>query len=334
MSMPRIVSFLLVLLATGCDIGGPDLTLYVSHDRNLSEPIIEVFTAKTGIEVKAVYDTEANKTTGLVNRLVAERERPVADIFWNNEIGRTVQLAERGLLAPYRPAADWPDRYRGEQDRWAGFAGRARVFVVNNDLVAQGDAPEGVMDLIDPRWRGQVAIANPHFGTTGTHFTALYLHWGEAWFRQWLRALQANEVALLPGNAQVRDQVASGRYRVGLTDTDDVNAALVDGKPVRLVVPDQAVDGIGVFIIPNTISMVAGASQPEHARAFIDYLLSARVEDRLAQGRAAQIPLGSDVPGPDIFPPLEDVNRMEVNYARLGAAFDTMLEIFREEWDR
>lgn len=333
----RLLTLLAVTsLFTACGSSERSVTVYVSHDRNLSEPVLQAFEWKTGIRVDAVYDTEANKTTGLVNRLLAEQSQPQADVFWNNEVGRTLQLKERGMLVA--SSAVHPDPgsapYTDEDQVWFGFAGRGRVLVVNAEQIAEADQPRGLGDLSDPRWKGKVAIANPHFGTTGTHFAALYAQWGEARFRAWLRALRANQVVVLPGNAQVRDKVTSGEYAFGLTDTDDVNGAILDGKPVRLVIPDQGRNGLGVFVIPNTVAQVNGSPHPVQAQQLLEYLLSPEVETQLAAGRGAQIPLRSKVRGPALFLPMEQLRLMPVDYAQIATAFEPMLRVFREEWPR
>jgi len=92
--------------------------------------------------------------------------------------------------------------------------------------------------------------------------------------QHWLRQLRENEVAILPGNAQVKDAVAAGRYDFGFSDTDDVNEALRDGKPVRLVVPDQGATEMGVFVIPNAVALIRGAPHPESGSKLMSYLLS------------------------------------------------------------
>ena len=66
--------------------------IYTSLDKVLSEPILEAFEKETGIKVLDVYDSEATKTTGLVNRLIAEKNNPRADVFWNSEIGKIAVL--------------------------------------------------------------------------------------------------------------------------------------------------------------------------------------------------------------------------------------------------
>src|ERR671918_2414713 len=78
------------------------VTIYVSTDRVFSEPVLRAYEKRTGVRVNAVYDTEETKSTGLANRLIAEKPRPQADVFWSNEPVRTLVLKSRGVLAPYR----------------------------------------------------------------------------------------------------------------------------------------------------------------------------------------------------------------------------------------
>jgi iron(III) transport system substrate-binding protein len=89
----RITWILLVIplelaVLASCSRGSQEVIVYVAHDRALSEPILRAFQADTGIQVRAVYDVEANKTVGLTNRLIAEAQSPRADVFWNNEVVR------------------------------------------------------------------------------------------------------------------------------------------------------------------------------------------------------------------------------------------------------
>ncbi len=328
-----VVFLLLVLSITGCE-RGPQVVVYTSHDRNLSEPILDAFTEETGIRVKTVYDTEASKTTGLFNRLLAEKDKPRADVFWNNEVARTIALKNEDVLERYiSPSAEGLDpRYRDPQGYWTGFAARARVFIVNTERATEDEMPAGLDDFSDPRWKGQAAIADPHFGTTGTHFAALVSTWSSDPFRHWLQRLRDNEVAVLPGNAQVKDKVARGKYVWGLTDTDDANGAILDGKPVRMVFPDQGEHGRGTLLIPNTVALVKGGPNPEHGKKLIDFLLSAQVEAKLAAGRGAQIPLRTGVKGPQNIPPLSDLQLMDVDYRLVARQFEETLEAFEAEW--
>ena len=107
MVRPQFAGGLALLLMAGCGGPGSDtdtsapqtVTVYVSTDRVFSEPILRMFEQRTGVRVNAVYDTEETKSTGLANRLLAEKDNPQADVFWSNEPVRTIVLKERGVLA-------------------------------------------------------------------------------------------------------------------------------------------------------------------------------------------------------------------------------------------
>ncbi len=301
----RTVSHVLALMGAGlmglCLIGCTDrdtprdeVIVFTALDRIYSEPILERFEEETGIRVRVKYDAEASKTTGLINQIIARRDAPECDVLWNNELVQTQHLAGLGLLESYESpsAARFDSSFKHPDHLWTGFAARARVFIYNTELIQPGRAPTSLQAMADPAWRDQSAIAMPFFGTTFTHMSVLRQAWGDDRLAQWLTDLKANGVAVAAGNGPVRDLVAAGERAFGLTDTDDAHGAILDGKPVAVVVPDA---DDGVVLIPNTVALIAGCKHPEQARQLIDYLLSAEVELTLAEARGAQIPLGDDL---------------------------------------
>lgn len=295
------------------------VTIYVSTDRVFSEPVLQEYQRRSGVEVNAVYDTEETKSTGLANRLLAEKERPQADVFWSNEPVRTLVLKSRGVLAPYRsPNADGiPPVLVDPEGFWTGFSARMRVIAYNTNSVKEDEAPKSVFDLADPKWKGQVAIADPRFGSTSFHVAALYALAGDEKMDDFFRRLKANGVRVVDGNSVVRDLVARGEIKAGLTDTDDVNVAIEDGQPVAMVLPDR--DGLGVPVMPNMVSLIANSPNPEGAKQLIDYLLSADVERQLAESEAVQIPLHSGVPGPKNIPAIGSFKPMTLDYAKAAS---------------
>src|SRR5215213_10291640 len=293
-----------------------EVTIYVSTDRVFSEPILRAYEQKSGVRVNAVYDTEETKSTGLANKLIAEKNRPQADVFWSNEPVRTLVLKRNGVLAPYKSpsAADIPSAFKDPEGYWTGFSARSRVIVYNTNLVKPEEAPKSVVDLADPKWKDQIAIADPRFGSTSFHVAALYAEVGDERADEFFRKLKSNGVKIVPGNSVVRDMVARGEVKLGLTDTDDVNVALEDKQPVAMIVPDR--DGIGVPVMPNMVSLVAGSPHPDQGKRLIDYLLSPEVERMLAQSEAVQIPLHSGVEGPKNIPPLSSFKPMTLDYSK------------------
>src|SRR4029453_9199288 len=210
------------------------VTIYVSTDRGFSEPILRDYERRTGVRVNPVFDTEETKSTGLANRLLAEKNRPQADVFWSNEPGRTIVLKSRGVLAPYHSStADGIPAALVDPDRfWTGFSARIRVIAYNTKLVKAEQAPQSVFDLAAPQWAGQVALADPRFGSTSFHVAALYALAGDEKMDDFFRRLKANGARVVDSNSTVRDLVARGDVKVGLTDTDDVNVAIEQGQPV------------------------------------------------------------------------------------------------------
>src|SRR5688500_1236821 len=297
--------------------GSPsEVTVYVSTDRVFSEPILRAYEQRTGVKVNAVYDTEETKSTGLANKLLAEKNNPQADVFWSNEPVRTLVLKRRGVLAPYKsPSADGiPDTFKDPDGYWTGFSARSRVIVYNTNLVKPDEAPKSIFDLADAKWKDQVAIADPRFGSTSFHVAALYAEVGDERADEFFRKLKTNGVKIVPGNSVVRDMVARGEVKVGLTDTDDVKGAIEDKQPVAMVV--TARDSVGVPIMPNMVSLVANGPHLEAGKRLIDYLLSPEVERMLAQSEAVQIPLHSGVEGPKNIPPLSSFKPMTLDYSK------------------
>jgi iron(III) transport system substrate-binding protein len=299
--LTRIAALSFVVGLAACS-PAPDVTLYVALDQEHSERLIRAFEGETGLRVNARFDTEASKTVGLVTAIIEERQRPRCDVFWNNELAHTVRLAQRGLLAPYASpaAAGIPARWKDAQGLWTGFAARARVLIVNTELIPNRDEwPRSIWDLGKPEWRGKCAIARPLTGTTLTHFAALHTVLPEERYRELVDGLFANDVKFLQSNGATMRETAAGKVHFALTDTDDYHVALTKGHPVACVFPDQDAEGLGTMLIPNSVAIVAGAPHPEAARKLVDWIVSERTEALLAAAKSAQIPVRPGVAGPE-----------------------------------
>lgn len=313
----------LLSLAGGCS--EPDLVVYCALDQVHSEDLIREFARESGLDVRVEFDTEATKTVGLVGRIREESSRTRCDVFWNNEIANTVALASEGLLQPYdSPAAsEIPETFRDPERRWTGFAARARVFIVNTDLMDPSEV-DSMDDLLDPKWAGKVGMARPLTGTTLTHMTALFQMLGEEAARGYLTEVKAandrGELDLTSGNATLMKKVRDGVLHWGWTDTDDYYVAKSDDYPVAVVYPDQGEGELGTMVIPNTVALLAGAPHPEAAKAFIDWALSKEVEAELAASRTMQIPVRADVPRPEHVPNFgpDGYRAMDVDFQGVG----------------
>lgn len=313
--------FLLITLMTtlaGCEGDPqPEVVVYTSVDQVFSEPVFRAFERASGIRVRAVYDTEETKSTGVLNRLIAEADNPQADVFWSGDPVRPFLVVDRGLVEPYAsPAAvAIPAQFKAGDGMWTGFAARARVMLVNRERLGGRPGPSSVADLVDPQWRGQAAMANPMFGTTTIHVAAWFSHWGEEKAKSFLTALKDNEIHIASSNGEVKRLVAAGEVAFGLTDTDDAINAVASGAPLEIVYPDQ--DGDGTLVMPTVTVLMRGGPNPDHARRLIDYLLSAEAEGLLAES-AAHMPLRADAPHPDHVRIVSELRALPVDYREVA----------------
>ena len=266
------------------------LVVYCAHDAALAEGVIERFEQETGINVDVRYDEEANKSLGLINLLLAEKSAPRADVFWNNQLLGTIRLKNEGVLQRYQ-GLGWeriPASYRDPDGYWTGFAARCRVFIINTDRMSA--TPEAIAERLNQESLSKLAIAEPLFGTTLSHYCVLANQWDVDQLKDWHHDLRERGIRQVRGNSMVKDMVAEGLCDLGFTDTDDAFAAVDAGAPVTML-PVRLDDG-KTICLPNSVAMVSECRHVAEARRFIDFVLSAEAELQLASGAGRQIPLG------------------------------------------
>ncbi len=240
------------------------VVLYCAQDEFLAEPLLKEFTHRTGCEVRTVYDSEAVKTVGLANRLLAERGHPGADVFWGNEEFRTRWLASNGVFVA--------------SNGWSAFGKRSRRLVINTNRLSATTAPKSLAALTNAVWRGKVSIAYPSFGTTSTHLMVLRAEWGPERWTEWCRALASNAPFLEEGNSEVVARVGRGQAWIGLTDSDDIAAGCKEGLPI-LALPQEPWS----LDMPNTVAIVRGARHPRMAEELRQFLISPPVQQQLIE---------------------------------------------------
>ncbi|MDG1896656.1 MAG: extracellular solute-binding protein, partial [Fuerstiella sp.] len=270
--------------------GNQQLVVYCAHDATHAEFVIRRFEQQTGISVDVRFDEEANKSLGLTNLLIAEKSTPRCDVFWNNQTLGTIRLMSEDVLQPYISlnADRIPEKFRNADGYWTGFAARLRVYIVNTDnMPATQKDVAAVLEGVSLR---RVAIAQPLFGTTLSHYSVLMDQWGMELLKQWQSSIHERGIREVRGNSMTKDLVAEGICDIGFTDTDDAFAAIDDGRPVEIV-PVRLGDG-RTICLPNSVALIKDCPHPVTAKKFIDFLLSAESELLMANSSARQVPLG------------------------------------------
>jgi iron(III) transport system substrate-binding protein len=278
----------------------PVVTLYTSMDAGLIEPVLRQLEGP-GFRFATVTDTEATKTTGLVQRLLAERDQARADLWWSGEALGSVALARAGVLAPllstevlrlYTNIRD--QRFACDpKNRWFGLASRPRVVAYDTRLLTPERAPGSLMHMLDRRADKPVAVANPAFGTTRGYFAAMLQHNGRDKQRAWLDAMKG-KWRVVDSNSAVVRAVAQGECALGLTDIDDVVSAQAQGWPVGMslvpIQPDPATSAIGAMATPGTVGKVAGGPLERAGLGHVvDEAASAIISERTEMALASSV---------------------------------------------
>lgn len=332
--------------------GDESVILYSSADDFLLRQVVEAFEKLSGIRVKTVGDTEATKNTGLVNRLLAEKDRPKADVWWSSEVLGTIRLMREGLLQAYVPdhitaiPGGWPSAMKAADDSWHGFAARARVIAYHTKHLrsphSQGtpNAPNTLRGLAREDLKGRIGMARPQFGTTGAQMAFIAVAHGEAGLRSWLTALKDNGLRLYDSNSSVVRGISQGEIWAGLTDTDDVHAAARNDWPVSMAVDEVdelderaalkpgELPSVGPLLLPNSVALIKGGPNTEAGQSLIDFLLSEECERLIAGSESRNLPIRPGVA--EDFPELTVHQPATCDYNALADAYPGAIKICSE----
>lgn len=189
---------------------GAELTIYSGRNEELIAPLLESFTAETGIAVTARYGDSAE----MAATILEEGKNTPADVFFSQDAGALGALGAEGFFQklPAETLAKVDSAYQATDGYWVGVSGRARVFNYNPELVTQ--VPTSVLDLVDPAWKGRIAIA-PTNASFQSFVTGMRVSLGDEATAEFLTGLAANAV-IYEKNGQILDAVEAGEVAAGL----------------------------------------------------------------------------------------------------------------------
>lgn len=324
------------LLASGCGGTSPDaapsgdagtavesdgtLVLYSGRSEDLIGPLVERFTADTGIEVDVRYGS-----TGELSALLLEEGASTpAQVFLSQDAGALGALTSEGLAStlPSEIADAVPDGFTSTDDTWVGVTGRARVIVYDSQQLTEDQVPDSTSDLVGPEWSGQVAFPPGNAGFQA-FVTALRVLEGEDAAATWLQSMAANSPQLPEGNGDALELVNTGAARVGL-----INhyywyeaAAEVGAENMRAKLKFLPDDPGGIVNVTGA-AILAGAEGDPDAIAFVDYLLS-DAGQRYFVEQTYEYPLVPGIDSPEGMPPLESLVNPDLDLSDLESIDET-----------
>jgi iron(III) transport system substrate-binding protein len=271
------------------------LTVYSGRAERLIKPVLDEFTAKTGISV----DLLTSGTTELVNRLKAEGDRTPADLFLTNDAGSLEQARAAGILRPTNMREvdrAIPPQFRAPDNAWIGLSGRFWIIVYNKTLVTP-DNFKSLLDLADPKWKGKLAIPNAGSEYLQAGVSVIRASYGDAKTKDFLLGLKDNAgTQVYQKSSQIVEAVAKGQAAAGIVNHYYVyrHLAAQPTAPIAVFMPDQQQGGMGAIMNVAGVGIVKSTKHLESARLLVEFLV-AKAGQKLFADLDKEYPLHPEV---------------------------------------
>lgn len=306
--------------ATEAIEGDGALTVYAGRSEELIAPLIEQFSAESGIDVTVRYGS-----TPEINALLLEEgDKTPAQVFLSQDAGALGSLAAGGLVAEIPAAlADLiPAGFTSEDASWIGVTGRARVIAYDGESLDASSVPQRIDEVIDPVWNGTLAVA-PGNASFQSAVTALRVLEGAEAADAWVAGLAGNAPILTEGNDATLDLVDSGQAQLGLINHYYwfQKAAEVGAENMRAQIAFLPGDAGGIVNVTGAAILTQAAGDPD-ALAFIEYLVSEAGQQYFVEN-TFEYPLLPGVDAPEGLPALETLVNEELDLSDLDSLEQT-----------
>jgi iron(III) transport system substrate-binding protein len=246
--------------------GEKQLIIYTSHKEEVYLPIIREFENRTGIWV----DIHTGGTAELFNQVKEASEEGRCDIMFGG--GIESYEARKDLFVPYENSAvsDLDPMYLDPEHCWTPFTELPIVFVFNKKLVSYSEAPRTWADLMDSKWKGQIAFADPNnSGTSYTIISTMEQVLSKDADTVVTELYQQLDGKILESSGQIIPKVSDGSFLVGITLEETARKAIEQGEDVSMLYPED-----GTSALPDGCAMVKNAPHSYNAGKFIDFVVS------------------------------------------------------------
>jgi len=305
-----------------------ELVIYSGRKDALILPIIDSFEKKTGTKVTL----KSGKTEELANLLLQEKENTQADIYIGTDASLLEKLSKNGLLTQITTSelSNIPAAYRAEDNTWTGVSGRARVLMVNTNMLPANQWPSSIYDVINQKWNGKVAMANLTNESVVTHISALRALHGDEFARNFLRDLKKNNVTPLSGgHTDVRQAVGRGEFSVGFVNHYYAHLQMQETPHIAIIYPDQGAGHDGAFVNVSGVGVIRFGKNQSVAQEFVAYLLSEEAQQQFAELNF-EFPLRAGIKSTNTKN-LGEFKEMDVDLHSISKMLDSSIEIIKQE---
>jgi iron(III) transport system substrate-binding protein len=304
-----------------------DLVVYSGRNENFVAPVVEAFTAATGIQVRVRY---GDGTSDLAATLLNEGETTDADVFWAQDPAWIGAIADQGLLTelPDDLLGLVSEEYRDADGQWVGVTARSRVLVYNPELVSEDELPQSVSELTEPQWNGRFGIA-PSNASFVAFVSAMMLSDGEEATLAWLEGIRDNDVQTFSGNGGIVQAVIAGDLDAGLVNHYYLLQSIADQGEVSGVNHYLAPGDTGALVMATGAGVLAPSDNQEAAQEFIRFLLSAEAQEHFSLN-LHEYALIEGVEAPGGLTPLGELAGPDINLSDLADYLESSVDLIAQ----
>ena len=286
-------SVMIMLFLSAMGMAAEKVTVYTSLETDETVKYLE-------IARKDLPDLDINiirlSTGELGARMMAEKNNPQADCIWGWAVTNMEQFIPEGMLEPYKPKGveKLDKRFVHPKDYYTGIDYYIAAFCVNTKVLQEKGLPmpKGWNDLLNPKFKGLIAMPNPVASGTGfLQIASLLQMYGakegkeDGW--EFLKKLDKNMGEYIKSGSRPAKMTAQGEFAVGASFDFPVAQQKKEGFPVEVVFPAE---GAGYEVEAN--ALLKGAKNPNAGKKFLDWAISEN-----AMKGYSQFKLGVTLPG-------------------------------------
>lgn len=304
------------------------LTVYTALPEENAQTIFEAFEEETGITVKGVRLSAGE----IYARVQAEANNPQVALWWGTSIETLNVAAEDGLLEPYSSPMieNVPEQFRDPNGIWTPAILQITIVMTNKDFLEENNLnpPTTWNDLLDPVYKGNIAIAHP--ATSGMSYswlTACLTRFGEEEGFEYLKALDENILQYYKSSNSPPQMVSLNEIGATFCHTTPAMTNLKEGYNVEISYLDD-----GTSCENNAMALIKGGPEDEveNAKQFIDWFLSEETQELYCQNFYA-VPANSQAEGPEDIKPLSEMNILDIDSEYFSENRERLITRFDEE---
>lgn len=284
------------------------ITVYSPHPADPLNAGVKEFQEKTGIKVNVV----AAGTGELLKRVESEKDNPLADVFWGGGADSVANYTDYFDEFTSEHDSVIPAAYKDKNKKWIGESPLPMVIMYNKKLVSENDIPKKWSDLLDSKWKGKIAYADPSksgssFTILCTMITAYGKDDGKGW--DFIGKFVSNlDGKVLSSSSGVYKGVADGEYSVGLTLEKEAQNYVAAGADVGYIYPED-----GTSAVPDSIALIKGCKNPEGAKEFINFVIGKECQQMMSE-KFSRRPVRSDMEAPSGLPKMDKIKLVDYDF--------------------